>query len=184
MHDPGDQRLARSALAGQQHRRRGARRDTGDQVPQADDGRRRPDNPLEAVRTSRVGAESPHLPAETRCLERAFDRSHHLVEIERLGREVVCRELDRLGRGLEAGRRRQQNHQDVRIERLDLSQDRQAIGIGQRIGEEDEVDTVDDLIERRPARPGLDDLIPLGLQPFGQRPADRSLVVHDEDCGF
>ena len=81
-------------------------------------------------------------------------------------------------------RRRQQNHQDVRVERLDLSQDRQAIGIGQRVVEEDEVDTVDDLIERRPARAGLDDLIPLGHQPFGQRPADRSLVVHDEDCGF
>ena len=47
--------------------------------------------------------------------------------------------------------RLQQNHQNVRIECLDLPQDRRAIGIGHRIVEEDEVDTVDDLIERRPA---------------------------------
>lgn len=65
-----------------------------------------------------------------------------------------------------------------------LSQDRQAIGIGHQGVEENEVDTVDDLIERRPSRLGLDDLVSLGRQPFGQRPADRGLVVHDEDCGF
>ena len=63
-----------------------------------------------------------------------------LVEVERLVGEVIGAELHRLDGGLDADERREQDHQDVGIELLQLAQDRQAVGVGQPIVEQDEVD--------------------------------------------
>ena len=85
---------------------------------------RRADDPLQAVRACRIRAELPHFAAQARRLERAFDGRGDLVEIERLVREVIGAELHGLDGGFHAGVRRQQNHQDVLVELLDLAQDR------------------------------------------------------------
>ena len=123
----------------------GADRDSRDQVPQRRDRRRRADDALQAVRTGRVRPELPDLAAQPRRLERPLDRRRDFVEIERLVGEVIGAELHRLDGGLDAGVRGQQNHQDVLIELLDLAQDRDAVGVGQAVVEQDEIDAFGEL---------------------------------------
>ena len=182
VNDLGDEVLAGAALAGEQHRRRGADRDAGDQVPQRGDRRRRPDDPLQAVRPRRVRAELPHLAPQPRRLERAFHRRRDVVEVERLVGEVIGAELHRLDGGLDAGVRRQQDDQDVLIELLDLAQDRDAVGVGQPIVEQHEIDALGQLARaRRVPVSASSTSYPSALRRSAERPADQGFVVDDED---
>ena len=147
-------------------------------------GARGADDPLQAVRTRRVRAELPHLAPEPRRLERALDRRGDLVEIERLVREVIGAELHGLDGGLDAGVRRQQNHQDVLVELLDLPQDGDAVGVGQPIVEQDEIDALGQLLHGGAPGVRLEHVVSLGLEAFGQRPANQGFVVDDKNRGF
>ena len=67
---------------------------------------------------------------------------------------------------------------------LDLLQHRQAVGVGQLIVEQDEVDAAPakrSSASRR--RLGFDDAVALCRQPLGQRPANQLLVVDDQNRG-
>ena len=70
------------------------------------------------------------------------------------------------------------------IELLDLAQDGHAVGIRQPVVEQHEVDALLELLERRLAGAGLEDLVAVGLEPLAQRPADQSFVVDDQNGGF
>ena len=115
-------------------------------------GGRGADDPLQAVRARLVRPELPHLTAEARRLQRALDRRRDFVEIERLVREMIRAELHRLDGGFDAGVRGQQDDQDVLIEFLDLPEDRDAVGVGQTIVEQDEVDPFGQLLQGGPSR--------------------------------
>ena len=66
---------------------------------------------------------------------------------------------------------------------LDLAQHRHAVDVGQLVVEQHQVDAVGDAIERLLAGRRLDDLVAVGAQPLGERPANQLFVVDDEDGG-
>ena len=63
----------------------------------------------------------------------------------------------------------------------DLAQHRDAVGVGELVVEQDEVDALAHLLERPRARLRLEDLIALTLEPLGQRPADQGFVIDNEN---
>ena len=138
------------------------------------------DDPLQAVGTRGVGAVLPDFPAEPGGLERALDHRGNLVQIERLVGEVIGPELHRLDRGFDAGIRGQEDHQRVLIQFLDLAEDRDPVGVGQPIVEQDQIDAFGEPLHGRLTGVGLEHVVSLGLEAFGQRPADQGFIIDDE----
>ena len=66
---------------------------------------------------------------------------------------------------------------------LDLLQDRQAVGVGQREVEQDQVYAVAMLGDGVAGRAGLDGPVALFFQPVDERPANEGLIVNDQDGG-
>ena len=59
-----------------------------------------------------------------------------------------------------------------------------AVGVGQPVVEQDEVDALGKLLQRGASGLGLEHLVPFRLEALGQRPADQGFVVDDENRGF
>ena len=129
-------------------------------------------------------AELPDLAPQPRRLERALDRRRDVVQIERLVGEVIRAELHRLDGGLDAGVGREQDDQDVLIELLHLAKHRHAVGVGQPVVEEHEIDAFGELLERGFPGVGFEDVVAFGLEAFAERPADEGFVVDNQDRGF
>ena len=184
VNDLGQEVLAGPALAGEQHGRRRSDRDAGDHVPKAGDRRRGPDDALQAVRLGRVRPELPDLASQPGRLECAFYRRRDVIQIERLVGEVVRPELHRLDGGLDAGVGREQDHQDVLIELLHLAQYRHAVGVGQPVIKENEIDAFGELLERGFPGLGFEDVVAFRLEALAERPANEGFVVDDQDRGF
>ena len=136
---------------------------------------------MEAVRLGGIGPVLPDLAAKPRRFERALHGPDHVVEVERLVGEVVGAELHRLDCRLDAGVGGEQDDEDVLVELLDLAEDADAVGIRKLVVQEHEVHAFRKLLERGAAGVSFEDLVTLGLQPFGQRPPDQRFVVHDEN---
>src|SRR5207249_3630459 len=83
--------------------------------------------------------------------------------------------------GRDARQRGEQDHQDVRIDLLQLPEDRQAVHVGQPVVQEDEVHAFLELLERLAAGARLEDVVALRAQPLPQRPANQIFVVDDQD---
>ena len=184
MNDLRDEILAGSALARQQDGRCRTHCNARDQMPQRKNRWRGPDDPLQAVWPRRIAAELPHLSPQPGRLQRALDRRRHVVEVERLVGEVVRAELHRFDRGLDRGVRREQNHQDVGIELLHLSQNRDAVGVWKAVIEQHEVHAFGEFFERGASGIGFEQIVSVGLQTFRQRPPDERFVVDDQNRGF
>ena len=67
-----------------------------------------------------IRAELSHFASKARRFQRAVDGRGDVVQVERLVREMIGAQLHRFNGGLHAGVGRQQNHEDVLIELLDL----------------------------------------------------------------
>ena len=100
------------------------------------------DDAIEAVGLRLAGAQRAHLAAQPRRLERLLDEQHDLVEVERLVGVVIRAGLHRFDGGVDARIGGQQDHQRVGIGLLDLLQDRQAVGVGQPVVEQHEIDAL------------------------------------------
>ena len=179
-----DQVLASAALAGQQHRGRRAAGDTRDELSQMGHGGRCAHDAVKAVGARRARPELPHLATQPGRLECPFDGRRDLVEVERLVGEVIRPQLHRLDRGLDAGVRRQEDDQDVLIELLHLAENRDAVGIGEPVVEQDQVDPLRKLVQRAAPGVGLEHVIALRPQTLGEGPANQRFVIDDQDGGF
>ena len=147
-------------------------------------GRAVADDAIEAVGLGLCRAKRAHFPAQPRRFERLLDQQRDLVEVERLVRVVIRAGLHRLDRHVDARKCRQQNHQRIGIGFLDLPQHRQAVGVGQPVVEQHQVDPFVMLLERFGGRLRLDHAVAFLREPIVQRPADQLLVVDDKNSRF
>ena len=145
------------------------------------DGVRDPDDVVEAERPRLLGAQLPDFPPQPRRLERARDGRHDVVKVEGLVGEVIRADAHRFDGRLDGRKRGEEDDQDVLVVLLDLAQDGHAVRVRQLVVEQDQIDTLAQLFERPCARLGLEHLIALALQPFGQRPADQGFVIDNEN---
>ncbi len=135
------------------------------------------DDGAKAVRPRLVVAQLLDLAPQASGLEGACHNPRDLVEIERFVGEVKGAQLHGVDRSLDAHERREQDDQHVRIERLHLTQDGQAVRVRQAVVQEHEIDAFLELLQSRLAIGGFPDLIPVALQPLAERPANEVLVV-------
>ena len=97
---------------------------------------------------------------------------------------MIGAELHGLDSRFHAGVRREQNDQDVLIELLDLPQNGDSVRVRKPIVEQDEIDALGEFLHRGASGIRFEHLVPLGLEAFGQRPANQRFVVDDENSGF
>ena len=94
---------------------------------------------------------------------------------------MIGAEFHRRDGGLDAGIRREQDHERIGIEFLQLAEDGDAIEIRQLVVEQHQIDALLGVIERLGAILRFEDFIALGAQAFRERPADQLFVVDDKN---
>jgi hypothetical protein len=177
----GGEVLAGAGLPRQQHRGRGTGRHLRQQLLHPRHGRRGAHDGVEPEVATLAAAQRHHFTAQRHGLERLLGEQQHLVEVERLVDVVERTELHRLDRVLDGRKRGHQDHRQIRRALFDLPQHRQAVAVRQLEVEKDQIDVVPRLVHGFFGGGGLDDVVPLGGQPFAQRPPHQLLVVDDQN---
>jgi hypothetical protein len=179
---PGDELLARAALARDQHRR-AAVGHAGHQVEDPLHRRALAEEPAEVLRIDDGSAEPLHLQAKLPVLHRPRDHQPEELGVDRLGDEVVGAGADRRDRGVEAGVARDHHHGHLGPDGEDaLAQLGSAEGGHPQIGEDHVEVALGDELERVVRRGAPLDLETLPAKHDLEELARRLIVVDQEEA--
>ena len=177
----GDQLLAGSALALDQHGRVGGRHRRDRLLHLTDRGRRPHELPL-GERPSELGAERPHLALEPASLHELAHQMAQLVQLRGLGQIVIRARLQRPDRGRD--HRITGDHDDVDrgVVVLDRLEQRETVHVGHADVEDRRLeDLALEEPERLTSTRGEGGLVSPPGQSFGEEVSHFSIVVDDEE---